>query len=34
MLAYARTFGEVKKVNELDMIVPVYEDPSTNSGTK
>ena len=32
VLAYARTFGEVKKVNELEMSVPVYEDPSTNSG--
>ena len=34
VLAYARTLGEVAKVNELEMIVPVYEDPSTNSGTK
>ena len=32
VLAYARTFGEVKKVNELEMSVPVYEDSSTNSG--
>ena len=32
VLVYARTFGEVKKVNELEMSVPVYEDSSTNSG--
>lgn len=26
VLAYARTFGEVKKVNELEMSVPVYKE--------
>ena len=26
VLGYARTFGEVSKVNELEMSVPVYKD--------
>lgn len=32
VLDYARTFGEISKVNELEMSVPVFSDPSTRSG--
>ena len=32
VLAYARTLGEVAKVNELEMSVPVFQDPSTCLG--